>query len=397
MDDPKGAAVDETTGTEEPRSGKPTVHLICNAHLDPVWQWRWEEGASEAVATFRVAAAHPGRASGSRLLPQRGRPLPLGRAARSRRSSRTIRRLVKAGRWAIAGGWYLQPDANLPGIESVVRQIAEGRRYFRDRFGVAPRVAYNFDSFGHGAGLPQVLRQAGYKMYIHMRPQAHELRAALRPLPLARRGRLGDPGLPHRGRALPHRIRQHRRTPGQGRRAGLGARPRRAGLLGHRRPRRRPDPPRSGPHRRVPRHGTPGPDRPQHARSVLRRRRGGRARGPRRRRAICSAASRAVTRRSRGSSGGPSPISGFSSRPKPCGRRPGGRRGLDYPADKLARSLAGASVQRLPRHPARKLRRAGRARRPRSLRQVRSRGALPAARGGGVVRPQPKGRRPKSR
>ena len=21
------------------------VHLICNAHLDPVWQWGWEEGS----------------------------------------------------------------------------------------------------------------------------------------------------------------------------------------------------------------------------------------------------------------------------------------------------------------------------------------------------------------
>ena len=36
-------------------NSKPTVHLICNAHLDPVWQWRWEEGASEALATFRNA------------------------------------------------------------------------------------------------------------------------------------------------------------------------------------------------------------------------------------------------------------------------------------------------------------------------------------------------------
>ena len=34
---------------------KPVVHLICNAHLDPVWQWQWEEGASEAVTTFGIA------------------------------------------------------------------------------------------------------------------------------------------------------------------------------------------------------------------------------------------------------------------------------------------------------------------------------------------------------
>ncbi len=35
---------------------KPVVHLICNAHLDPVWQWRWEEGAAEAITTFGIAA-----------------------------------------------------------------------------------------------------------------------------------------------------------------------------------------------------------------------------------------------------------------------------------------------------------------------------------------------------
>ena len=34
---------------------KPVVHLICNAHLDPVWKWPWEEGAREAVSTFRTA------------------------------------------------------------------------------------------------------------------------------------------------------------------------------------------------------------------------------------------------------------------------------------------------------------------------------------------------------
>ncbi|MGD0782680.1 MAG: alpha-mannosidase, partial [Candidatus Aminicenantales bacterium] len=153
---------------------RPTIHLICNAHLDPVWQWRWEEGASEAISTFRIAAE---------ILNERRDLVFCHNEAVLYRwverldpaLFRDITRLVRAGRWAISGGWYLQPDANMPGIESTIRQIAEGREYFRAKFGVVPRVAYNFDSFGHGAGLPQVLRQAGYEMYIHMRPQAGEL------------------------------------------------------------------------------------------------------------------------------------------------------------------------------------------------------------------------------
>ena len=150
------------------------VHLICNAHLDPVWQWRWDEGASEALATFRNAVdildEHPSLVfcHNEAVLYQWAERLDPALFA-------AIRRHVEAGRWAISGGWFIQPDVNLPGTESLVRTIAEGRRYFREKFGAAPRVAYNFDSFGHSGGLPQILRLAGYDMYVHMRPQAGEL------------------------------------------------------------------------------------------------------------------------------------------------------------------------------------------------------------------------------
>ena len=155
-------------------SGKPTIHLICNANLDPVWQWRWEEGASEALATFGTAVE---------LLKENQRLVFCHNEAvlyqwverLDPALFRAIRRLIREGRWAISGGWYLQPDVNLPGVESLIRQVVEGRAYFKEKFGVVPRVAYNFDSFGHGGGLPQILRQAGYAMYIHMRPQEAEL------------------------------------------------------------------------------------------------------------------------------------------------------------------------------------------------------------------------------
>ncbi|MGB8958648.1 MAG: glycoside hydrolase family 38 C-terminal domain-containing protein [Candidatus Aminicenantales bacterium] len=150
------------------------MHLICGAHLDPVWQWRWDEGASEALATFRNAVdildEHP-----SLVFCHNEAVLYRWAERLDPALFNDIRRLVKAGRWAISGGWFIQPDVNLPGTEALIRTIAEGRRYFRDRFDAAPRVAYNFDSFGHSGGLPQILRLAGYEMYVHMRPQADEL------------------------------------------------------------------------------------------------------------------------------------------------------------------------------------------------------------------------------
>ena len=31
------------------------IHLIGNAHLDPVWLWQWQEGFAEIKATYRSA------------------------------------------------------------------------------------------------------------------------------------------------------------------------------------------------------------------------------------------------------------------------------------------------------------------------------------------------------
>jgi len=81
-----------------------------------------------------------------------------------------IQEHVKNGRWNIMGGWYLQPDCNMPSGESIVRQILTGLKYFEEKFGKRPTTAINFDSFGHSRGLVQILAKAGYDSYIACRP-----------------------------------------------------------------------------------------------------------------------------------------------------------------------------------------------------------------------------------
>ena len=60
----------------------------------------------------------------------------------------------------------------MPSGETFVRQIAVGKKYFREKFGVEPCVAMNYDSFGHSVGLVQSLAKNGYKGYLHCRPNA---------------------------------------------------------------------------------------------------------------------------------------------------------------------------------------------------------------------------------
>ena len=32
------------------------LHLLCNAHIDPVWLWQRNEGIAAAISTFRTVA-----------------------------------------------------------------------------------------------------------------------------------------------------------------------------------------------------------------------------------------------------------------------------------------------------------------------------------------------------
>jgi alpha-mannosidase len=86
-----------------------------------------------------------------------------------------MQRHIADGRWEIMGGWWIQPDCNLPSGEGMRKQIELGKNYFESRFGRFPRIAYNVDSFGHAAALPRLMREYGQDRYVMMRPQEHEL------------------------------------------------------------------------------------------------------------------------------------------------------------------------------------------------------------------------------
>ena len=149
------------------------VHLICNAHIDPIWQWDWQEGVSATLSTFQSAVnlaeefdyifCH-NEVTVYKYIEEYAPTL-----------FEKIKALVKAGKWHIMGGWYLQPDCNMPSGESFVRQILEGRRYFVEKFGKAPTTAVNFDPFGHSVGMVQIIKKCGQDSYMFMRPYSSEL------------------------------------------------------------------------------------------------------------------------------------------------------------------------------------------------------------------------------
>lgn len=144
------------------------IHLICNSHLDPVWMWDWEEGLGESISTFHQAELfcrefdfvfNHNESVLYEFIEEHDPEL-----------FERIKEQVKAGKWHIMGGWYLQPDCNMPSGEAFVRQIGLGRKYFAEKFDARPATAVNFDSFGHSVGLVQILKKCGYDSYICCRP-----------------------------------------------------------------------------------------------------------------------------------------------------------------------------------------------------------------------------------
>lgn len=151
---------------------KKTIHLLSNAHIDPVWLWQWPEGAAVALSTFRTAAELCEK-NKTYVFNHNEAILYQWILQYEPELFKRIQRLVKAGRWHIMGGWFLQPDCNMPSGESFVRQILAGRQFFKTHFGVQPTTALNFDPFGHTRGLVQIMAKSGYDSYLFGRPQPH--------------------------------------------------------------------------------------------------------------------------------------------------------------------------------------------------------------------------------
>jgi alpha-mannosidase len=150
-----------------------TLHMIGNAHLDPVWLWRWQEGFQAAKATFRSALDRMSE-SDDFLFTSSSAAIYEWVERNDPRMFAEIQARVTEGRWQIVGGAWIQPDCNIPSGESFARQALYGQRYFKQKLGVTATVGYNVDSFGHHGMMPQILKQSGMDFYIFMRPSPHE-------------------------------------------------------------------------------------------------------------------------------------------------------------------------------------------------------------------------------
>ncbi|MDR1780411.1 MAG: glycosyl hydrolase-related protein [Tannerella sp.] len=145
------------------------IYMIGHAHLDLVWLWAWHEGLAVAHSTFRSALERM-KETPDLVFTASSALYYKWVAENDPAMLDEIRRRVAEGRWNIVGGWWIEPDTNIPSGESMVRQGLYGQRTFERLLGRRALIAMTADSFGHAGTLPQIFRKQGMEGYVFMRP-----------------------------------------------------------------------------------------------------------------------------------------------------------------------------------------------------------------------------------
>jgi alpha-mannosidase len=145
--------------------GVETIQLLGHAHLDMAWLWEVAETWEVAERTFRSSL------SLQQLFPDltfcHSTPALYEWMEIHQPDVFTgICQQVRAGKWEIVGGMWIEPDLNLISGESIARQLIYGQAYNQSRFGALTRVAWLPDTFGFCGQLPQLLKQGGIDYFV---------------------------------------------------------------------------------------------------------------------------------------------------------------------------------------------------------------------------------------
>jgi len=164
----------QSAGTAWPASAPEyKLYMVGNAHIDIPWLWPWPESMSVGLSTFRAALDRMNEFPDFKFAASSAQLYEWAAAADPGLIAQ-IRRRVAEGRWDVVGGWWVEPDVNMPSGESLIRQGLYGQQVFQQLLGRRAKVGFNPDSFGHPGTLPQILKLQGMNNYVFMRPAQTE-------------------------------------------------------------------------------------------------------------------------------------------------------------------------------------------------------------------------------
>ena len=177
-----------------------TMYMISHFHYDPVW-WNtqgaytslWTEdppGACKQNNAFALVAAHLEMARRDPVykfvLAEVDYLKPYFDAHPADRAD--LLRFIAEGRVEVMGGTYNEPNTNLTGPETSIRNFVHGIGFQRDVLGAHPATAWQLDVFGHDPQFPGMAADAGLTSSSWARGPYHQWGPMA-----AKNGQAGDP------------------------------------------------------------------------------------------------------------------------------------------------------------------------------------------------------------
>ena len=136
------------------------VSAIGHAHIDSAWLWPVRETRRKVARTVSNALALMDADPDFKYAMSSAQQYAWLEEDHPDIFKRMKRR-IEEGRFIPVGGMWVEADGMLPAGESLIRQIAYGRKYFKEHLGVEPKGVWLPDSFGYTGAWPQIARRAG--------------------------------------------------------------------------------------------------------------------------------------------------------------------------------------------------------------------------------------------
>ncbi|KAF5435339.1 alpha-mannosidase [Candidatus Methanophagaceae archaeon] len=143
--------------TAKKREEKDTIYLMPHTHYDAIWAFTKEDYFHinmvlilKEVVELIEKTNYKFTIEQTFLLAELEKRYPEVFAK--------VAKYIKEGKIEIADGEYLMADTMLPEGETLIREVLEGKRYVKEKFGVDVPVMWQADSFGLNAQLPQMYK-----------------------------------------------------------------------------------------------------------------------------------------------------------------------------------------------------------------------------------------------
>ena len=141
------------------------VHMVGNSHIDVTWLWTLDETRQKMGRTTATALRYIDELPDYYFVQSQAQIYDYLREDFPDLFEQ-VKRRVAEGRWEPIGAAWIEPDCNVTGGESLVRQILYGQKFWREHFGRESRTFWLPDTFGYAWALPQILVKSGLDSFM---------------------------------------------------------------------------------------------------------------------------------------------------------------------------------------------------------------------------------------